>query len=297
MRLGYVGLGRMGGAIARRLLKSRPLRVYDLRPAAIADLGAAGGIATQSPAALARECDLVFTCLPTSAEVRTALFGEDGIAAGLPEGGIVVDMTTGDPLATRALAEELAKSGRQLVDAPVSGGPAGAAAGTLAIMVGGTPEAFARCKPALEAISPNVFHTGAVGTGHTMKLVNNVVAAATRQVTFEALALGVKNGLDFATCVEVLSKGSGCNYTLTNTMPLFMADPSRLSFTMALMLKDVKLATQLGRDTGVPMPLCGLAHERLLAGLHAHGAEVDNMRLLKSYEDEAGVDIVNDPRW
>jgi 3-hydroxyisobutyrate dehydrogenase len=130
-----------------------------------------------------------------------------------------------------------------------------------------------------------------------MKLVNNVVAAATRQVTFEALALGVKNGLDFKTCVEVLSKGSGCNYTLTNTMPLFMQDPARLSFTMALMLKDVRLATQLGRDTGVPMPMCGLAHETLLAGVATEGPGVDNMHLLKRYERAAGVRIVNDARW
>ena len=297
MRLGYVGLGMMGGAIARRLLGTFKLRVFDLRPDAMAPLAQAGAIVTQSPAALASECDLVLTCLPTSADVRKAIFEAGGLAHGLPKGGVIVDMTTGDPLATRAMAKDLAASDRHLIDAPVSGGPAGAAAGTLAIMVGASQEVFQRCQPALQAISPNVFHCGEVGAGHTMKLVNNVVAAATRQVTFEALALGVKNGLAFETCVEVMRKSSGCNYTLTNTMPLFMGDPGRRTFTMALMLKDVRLATQLGRDTAVPMPMCGLAHETLLEGVASEGTEVDNMRLLKTYERGAGVRIVDDPRW
>src|SRR5262245_28052825 len=115
MQLGYVGLGNMGGALARRLLRKDKMRVYDLRPETMARLADQGGIASQSPKTLAAECDLVMTCLPTSKEVREAIFGSNGLASGLKKGGIIADMTTGDPNATREMAEQLAKSGICLI--------------------------------------------------------------------------------------------------------------------------------------------------------------------------------------
>ena len=136
MQLGYVGLGNMGAALARRLLRRHKMRLYDLRPQAMARLADLGGIACQSPKALAAESDLVMTCLPTSAEVQEAIFGSDGLAAGLKKGSIIADMTTGDPNATREMADALKSAGITLIDAPVSGGPHGADAGTIAIMVG-----------------------------------------------------------------------------------------------------------------------------------------------------------------
>jgi 3-hydroxyisobutyrate dehydrogenase len=291
MEVGYVGLGAMGGALAKRLLKSRKLRLYDLRPEAAQALAAAGGAPQQSPAALAEACDLVLTCLPTSNEVREAIFGKGGIAEGLKPGGIVADMTTGDPLATRAMAEELRGRGLTLIDAPVSGGPHGAEAGTIAIMVGAPDEAFRKVAPVLRQISPNVFHAGGVGNGQTMKLVNNVIAASIRQITFEAIAMGVKNGLNLATCIEVLNKSSGRSYTSELMLPRLADGSLKANFTLDLMLKDVRLATELGQQSGAPMHLGGLVRENLLAAMNDLGPKADVNEIVRRYERAAGVKI------
>ena len=142
MKLGFVGLGAMGGALARRLMLSHKLRVLDLRPEAIASFVENGAIPTQDGASMARECDVVMLCLPRSSDVRAAIFGEGGLIVGLTPGQIVVDQTTGNPNETRAMAAELAEKGVIMIDAPVSGGPAGADAGTITIMVGGEKETF-----------------------------------------------------------------------------------------------------------------------------------------------------------
>ncbi len=291
MDVGYVGLGAMGGALARRLLKSRKLRVYDVRPEAARALAPDGGTPAQSPAALAEACGLVLTCLPTSSEVRDAIFGPGGLAEGMAAGGIIADMTTGDPLATRAMAEELKAKGITLIDAPVSGGPHGAEAGTIAIMVGAPDDAFEKVAPVLRQISPNVFHAGGVGNGQTMKLVNNVIAASIRQITFEAVAMGVKNGLSLETCIEVLNKGSGKSYTSEVMLPRMLDGLGKANFTLGLMLKDVRLATGLGQQSGAPMHLGGLVRENLLAALNEFGANADVNEIVRRYERAAGVKI------
>jgi 3-hydroxyisobutyrate dehydrogenase len=196
----------------------------------MARLAERGGSPSQSPKALAAECDLVMTCLPTSNEVRDAIFGADGIASGLKRGGIIADMTTGDPNATRAMATELASRGISLIDAPVSGGPHGADAGTIAIMVGAPADIYARVQPVFETISPNVFHCGDVGAGHTMKLVNNVIAASVRVATFEAVTMGIRNGLTLEACARVLAKGSARSYTTEITLPKFVRGELKTNF-------------------------------------------------------------------
>jgi 3-hydroxyisobutyrate dehydrogenase len=287
MQLGYVGLGNMGAALARRLLRKDKMRVYDLRPEAMARLADQGGIASQSPRALAAESDLVMTCLPTSKEVQQAIFGSDGLASGLKQGSIVADMTTGDPNATREMAKELAKSGITLIDAPVSGGPHGADAGTIAIMVGAPAEAYARVQPVFETISPNIFHCGDVGTGHTMKLVNNVVAASVRMATFEAVTMGIKNGLSLETCARVLAKGSARSYTTEITLPKFVKGELKTNFTLALMHKDVRLATELGVASASPMPVCSLVREIFQIALNEQGAESDVNTLIRLHERQS----------
>jgi len=291
MQLGYVGLGNMGAALARRLLRKDKMRVYDLRPETMARLADLGGIASQSPSALAAESDLVMTCLPTSNEVREVIFGSDGLASGLKKGGIIADMTTGDPNATREMAKELAKSGITLIDAPVSGGPHGADAGTIAIMVGAPAEVYARVKPVFETISPNVFHCGEIGTGHAMKLVNNVVAAGVRMVTFEAVTMGIKSGLSLETCARVLAKGSGRSYTTEITLPKFVKGELKTNFTLGLMLKDVRLATELGLANASPMPVASLVREIFQIAVNEMGAESDVNSLVHLHERQAKVEF------
>lgn len=291
MQLGYVGLGNMGAALARRLLRKDKMRVYDLRPEAIGKLAGLGGISSQSPKALATESDLVMTCLPTSKEVREVIFGSDGLASGLKKGAIIADMTTGDPSATREMAKDLAASGITLIDAPVSGGPHGADAGTIAIMVGAPAEAYARVKPIFETISPNIFHCGDVGTGHAMKLVNNVVAAGVRMVTFEAVTMGIKSGLSLETCARVLAKGSARSYTTEITLPKFVKGELKTNFTLGLMLKDVRLATELGLANASPMPVANLVREIFQIAVNELGAESDVNSLVHLHERQSKVEF------
>ncbi len=291
MQLGYIGLGNMGGALARRLLRQHKMRVYDLKPENMAKLADKGGTASQSPKALAAESDIVMTCLPTSKEVRDAIFGPDGIAAGLKRGGIIADMTTGDPNATRAMAKELAAQGITLIDAPVSGGPHGADAGTIAIMVGASSEMFLRVRPVFEVISPNIFHCGDVGTGQVMKLVNNVVTASIRTITFEAVTMGVKNGLSLKACAEVLAKSSGRSYTTEVTLPRIVSGNAPASFTLALMHKDVRLATELGVASGSPMLVAGLVREMYQTAINEHGADGDVNLMIRLFEHQSKVKV------
>jgi 3-hydroxyisobutyrate dehydrogenase len=291
MQLGYVGLGNMGAALARRLLLKQRLRLFDKRPQTLTGLADLGGIPCQSLGALAAECDLVMTCLPTSKEVQEVVFAADGLAARLKKGSIIADMTTGDPNATRAMANELAGGGITLVDAPVSGGPHGAEAGTIAIMVGAPAEVYAKLQPLFESISPNVFHCGAVGTGHTMKLVNNVVAASVRVATFEAVTMGIKAGLSLETCARVLAKGSARSYTTEITLPKFVKGELKTNFTLGLMHKDVRLATELGVASAAPMPVCNLVREIFQIALNEQGADADVNCLIHVHERLAHVDF------
>lgn len=292
MQIGYVGLGNMGGALAERLLLKRKQRVFDVKPAAMQRLASKGATPAQSLKALAAESDLVLTCLPTSNEVRAAIYGPDGLAAGMKKGGIIADMTTGDPAQTRAMAKDLAAKGITLIDAPVSGGPHGAHAGTIAIMVGAPEDVYRKIKPVLDDISSSVFHCGDVGTGQVMKLVNNVIAASVRAVTFEAVTMGVKNGLSLAKCTEVLAKSSGRSYQTDITLPRLVSGQLLANFTLALMHKDVRLATELGLQSGSPMPLAGLVREIFQTAMNAEGPEGDVNTLIRLNERNANVKVV-----
>lgn len=291
--IAFIGLGNMGAALARRLLREHRLHVWDLDPAAVAALAAEGAVAANGLQGVAASgAEAVITCLPTSREVEDVLFGEDGVAGGLAPGAVVVDMTTGDPLATRALADRLAGSGIGLVDAPVSGGVAGAERGTVAVMVGASRELFERVRPVLEAISPNVFLAGDCGAGHAMKLVNNMISSSARIAVFEGLTLAVKAGIAPERFVEILSKGTGRGYVADTTLPRYvLRGRADQGFALALMHKDLSLATRLGQDLGVPLVSGGLAKETFLRALNELGDDADITQLVRLFERAAGVDV------
>lgn len=288
MKTGYIGLGNMGGALARRLLLSQELTVFDLDPAAIEACAAAGATAANGVRAIAEGCETVMMCLPTSAEVRSVIFDPDGLRAGLRPGSLVVDMTTGDPKATREMAAMLADDGIEMIDAPVSGGPQGADAGTIAIMVGATDTQFERIRPTLETISPNVFHAGGVGAGHVVKVVNNVLSAVNRAAAFEAVALAVKNGIDPRVCVDIIQKGSGRSGATEVTFPKFiLTDDIAQGFSLGLMHKDVSIATQLARESATPMLIGNLVREIFQTAINANGADADINTLVELFENAA----------
>ena len=291
--LGFVGLGNMGGALARRLLRAHRLHVWDLDPGAVAALVESGAAAVNGLAGLAGcGAGVVVTCLPTSQDVGEVLFGADGIAARLEPGTVVIDMTTGDPLVTGQLAERLAGSGIDLVDAPVSGGVIGAEQGTIAIMAGAPPALFERVRPVLETISPNVFHAGGTGAGHAMKLINNMISSCARVAVFEGLALAVKAGIEPVRFAEILSRGSGRGYVADTTLPRYvLADRNDQGFGLALMYKDLALATRLGQDLEAPLAAGGHAREVFRRALNELGADVDITQLVRLFERDAGVDV------
>ncbi len=292
MNIGFVGLGNMGGALVRRLLLSRKLRAFDINPDAVAASAAGGADTASSPAELAAGCDVVLTCLPTSKEVRTVIFGDEGLVDGLAEGNVVIDMTTGDPAETRAMAAELAERGIEMMDAPVSGGPMGADAGTIAIMVGGSDELFARQRAMFEDISPNVFHAGDVGAGHTMKLVNKMTSAGNRAVAMEAITLAAKNGLDPRTAMEIMQKGSGRSFMTEVVFPNFiLTDKIEQGFTLGLMHKDVSLAVKMGADSDTPLMLGNITRGILQTAIDEMGPDADLNTLIKLYEKAAKVTV------
>jgi 3-hydroxyisobutyrate dehydrogenase len=270
MAVGYIGLGSMGGALALRLQLSEQLTVHDMNPAAVQKLVAQGARAADGLAELAAECDTVMLCLPTSQHVEDLLYGRGDLARHLRPGSIVIDQTTGDPSITRALAERLRGAGVAMLDAPVSGGPVGAQAGTIAIMVGGSVEDYARIEPLLNKISPNVVRAGDIGTGNVIKLANNMLSAAQRFVAMEAVALAVKNGVDADRAVEIINKGSGRNFFTELMFQKHIVSGNLPSgFTLGLLHKDVRLACQLGADTGVAMQFGDVAKNFLQMSMNA----------------------------
>ncbi len=283
MDIGYIGLGNMGGALASRLQLTHQLRVYDRSEAALNRLAGEGATAVGDAAALAKACDVVILCLPTSEHVRSALFGADGLAGDLRPGTLVIDQTSGDPTATRAMAAELAHHDIDLIDAPVSGGTKGAQAGTISIMVGASDDQFSRATEVLSAISPNIFHAGDVGAGHAMKLVNNVISGAQRLLTLEGLALAAKNGVTPAKAVEILKAGGARNSYMEKVLePNVLQGNLAMNFTLGLAHKDVRLACQLAMDSDVPMFYGNVTREMLQVCINEMGrdAQVDTAALV-----------------
>jgi 3-hydroxyisobutyrate dehydrogenase len=292
MKLGYVGVGSMGGALATRLCESHEVEVFDLSAAAIAKLEAAGAKGLSTARDVGAANNIVFICLQTSNQVRSAIFGPEGIAAGMKPGGMIVDQSTGDAILVREMAKELEAHGIDLIDVPVSGGPQYALAGTIALMAGGTDAQFERIRPVLETISPNIFHCGPVGSGHVMKVTNNLLAASQRLLTFEVVSLAVKNGLNPRTVVEAMLKGSGRNYVLDVTFQRHIL-PGQLhqGFTLGLMQKDVKLATKLAGDSGVPLLIGHLVDDYYGAIIADLGADAEVNMALRYIEDAAGAQV------
>lgn len=283
--IGYVGLGNMGGALALRLQGQldSPLFVHDRDPAAEKTLTAAGALACRDAATLAAECDVILLCLPTSDHVASALFGDDGIAAAARPGTLIIDQTTGDPTATREMAERLGTMGLQLVDAPVSGGAVGAAAGTITIMLGAEPGEHQTALEVLTRISPNVYHAGGIGNGHLIKIVNNLLSCAQRVLSIEGVALAAKNGMDPRTAVEILSAGGGRNAYLEKIMgPKVVMGDLHAGFTLGLAHKDVRLACTVGEQSGVPMFMAGLTRElyQMFIAEMGASAQVDTAALV-----------------
>ena len=290
-RLGFVGLGNMGAALAMRLV-GQPLFVLDADPAKCDVFAGEGVDVAGSLAELATNSDIIFTCLPTSGATETALFGPDGLFSHLTSDHIIVDMTSGDPAQSRDQARRLADADICFADAPVSGGPRGAKDGVIAIMVGGPDPLYNILHPVLSLISCNIFHAGDVGAGHALKAGNNLLNLICRMATFEVVSLLVNSGVAPHKAVDILQKSSGRNYATEITLPdNILSGKMHQGFSMALMQKDAGLALAMAATLQQAMPLGDTALNALQTAIDAHGMDADMSLVALSYEDATGARI------
>lgn len=293
--LGFLGLGRMGGPMAARLAghvaeTGGRLLVHDLSPDAVAALVAQGAEAAGSTAALGELCDIVFLSLPTPPIVREAVKGVDGIlSGGSPR--IVCDLSTSGPALAQELHDALAPVGIASFDAPVSGGIRGAEQGTLAIMAGGPQAQWAELEVLLERLGRPFYMGETPGAGQVTKLANNLLSLAAIATTAEALALGVKAGLDPARMIEVLNAGTGANSATRDKWPRSVLPRTfDFGFSAALSLKDTRLALEEAREMGVPLPTGDRLEELLARTLATYGNHADFTEMAKIVEVDAGLD-------
>lgn len=276
-RLGFVGLGTMGAAMAMHLRASgAEVAVWNRSPGRAAVLVAAGAREVASPAAVAAASDITIICISDTPDVEHVLFGPDGIAAGAAPGSLVIDCSSISPSATRAFAERLAGQGVGLVDAPVSGGSEGARNATLTIFVGGSDADVARARPVLERLGRTITHFGPSGSGQAVKVVNQVMIAGVYLAVAEGLVLAVKAGLDPEAVVGALGGGVAGSWILANRSGRMLANEYPLGFRTSLHLKDLGIALGMGRELGAALPLASLAAQ-LEAGLVARGYGDEDM--------------------
>lgn len=291
MTIGYIGLGDMGGALARRLQSMHQIHVYDRSPDAVSALVAQGAIESADVTDLGRTCGTVLLCLPTSEHVRSVIFGEGGLASSLAPGSLIVDQTSGDPEATKAMAAELADYKITLVDAPVSGGAPAALAGTISIMLGADEDAAERAVEVLKLISPTITHVGGVGAGHTIKLINNLLSCSQRWLSLEALTLAAKNGIEAETALQVLVAGGGRNAYLEQQGKLILAGDRDRGFSLKLAHKDLKLACALGAAVGVPTFFGSLSRELYQTGMALLGPDSHVETIATAVEKLADIEL------
>jgi len=292
MHIGFIGLGNMGAPLARRLCADHTLWVFDQSQTAVDTFTGADVQVAKSAAELAESVDIVLTCLPTSEDLRSLLFGDQQVASVLKAGTMLIDMTTGVPAITRDLSAKLALDGIDLIDAPVSGGPKGATAGTIAIIVGGSAAQFSRALPVLSSISCNVMHAGDVGAGHAVKAGNNLLNLVCRLATFEVVSLLVKAGVTPENAVSIIQKSSGRNYATEITLPdNILSGTLHQGFTMGLMHKDSSVALQMADDLNVPLPISTTAFANLKQAMNEHGQESDMSAVALTYENDSGARI------
>ncbi len=293
--VGFVGVGNMGWPMAANLLKGGfTVAVADARREVAHNfVQQLGGSAPDTLAQLAAASDVVVTMLPTSGHVATVLAdGADHVLAGLKPGSIVVDMTSGQPAVTQALAARVAAAGCVLIDAPVSGGVARARTGELAIMVGGPADAIERARPVLAAMGTTITRCGEVGAGQAMKALNNLVSAGGFLIGIEALLIGQKFGLDPGLMTDVINASTGMNNSTQKKFRQFVLSRQFDSgFSLELMVKDLSIALELARGGVVPAPFAAQCRELWSAASTLLGPGQDHTAMAKLPEALAGMEL------
>jgi 3-hydroxyisobutyrate dehydrogenase len=262
-RIGFIGLGNMGLPMAQNLIKAgHAVSGFDVNKDAVAKLAAGGGTAAGSVAEACKDAEFVITMLPAGEQVRAVYLGVDGVLGGAAKGALLIDSSTIDVESARAVAKVAEEQGFAMIDAPVSGGVAGAQAATLTFMVGGPDAAFALAKPVLEAMGKTIVHAGGAGNGQAAKICNNMVLGVSMIVVSEAFLLAEKLGLEAQKLFDISAKSSGQCWSMTSYCPMPGLVPTspanrdyKAGFTATMMLKDLKLAQNAARATRAKTPL------------------------------------------
>jgi len=293
MRISFLGLGAIGTPMAARVAARHELMVWNRTGARAAAFAAQHPCRiAPTPRAAAEGAEVIITCLPTSADVEALLDGPDGLAAGLVDGALFIDCTSGDAATSRRMAERLATRGVTYVDAPVSGGTNGAEAGTLAVMVGGSQGAFERARPVLECFGQRIERIGPVGSGDALKAVNNALLATNILAVGEGLAALVKAGVPAVKALEIINASSGRSFVSEVLVPTRVLNGSwPRTFRLALLDKDVRIAVGLLEQTGVEGPVLQLVSRQFGEARASLGEEGDYLEAIRLIERQAGVEI------
>jgi 3-hydroxyisobutyrate dehydrogenase len=288
MNIGFIGLGAMGRPMATRIAAAghQPV-VFDVDNAAAQRLGAEASVRVASGRDDFAAVDFVVTMLPTSAIVREALTGPNGIATALRRGTLVIDMSSSEPEDTKKLGAELAGMGVALVDAPVSGGVPRATSGQLTIMMGGSAADLARARPVLEMMGTKLFEVGALGAGHAMKALNNYVSAAAFEATSEALLIGKRFGIDPTQLIDILNVSTGRNFHSELSMKdHVIGERYAAGFLLALAAKDVRIAAGLAAAMKIDAPMLKLSAAQLTAASEQLGPRADVTEAIKAWDHQ-----------
>lgn len=289
-RVGFCGLGTMGAAMAANVARAGfGLTVWNRTPGRAEEPVSVGAVEAETPVAVAVASDIVIICVSDTPDVEAVLFAEQGLAAGLAPGALVIDCSTIAPAATREFGSRLAEGGVALVDAPVSGGSEGAQNGTLSIMVGGSEPDVERAMPVLAAMGASITHMGPLGSGQVTKAVNQVILSGVYLGVAEGLVLAMKSGLDARQVVEALAGGAAGSWVLQNRSGRMIDDEYPLGFRLALHQKDLAIALEQARAVGAALPVSALAAQ-IEAALVARGhGDDDNSALARAIREWSGL--------
>jgi L-threonate 2-dehydrogenase len=290
LNVGVVGLGSMGGGVATSLLRAGfAVRVYDVRAAVMQSFVGRGATACTSPADLGAACDIIIVLVVNAEQTEEVLFGEGGAASSMSQGSVLVLSVTVSPEYAERLGGRLAQRGILMVDGPVSGGEVKAAAGQMTMMASGPAEAFARSEPVLSAIAERVYRLGqAPGAASKVKMINQLLAGVHIAAAAEAVALGIKAGVDLNVLYEVISNSAGSSWMFQNRVPHMLAGDYTPRSAVNIFVKDLGIVLEAGKKSTFPLPLTATALQMfLMAAAAGYGGE-DDAALIKVFP---GIDL------
>lgn len=294
-KIGFIGLGNMGRPMAKNLIQAGySLSVYDIVEAAVEELVAAGATRAKSCKEAAKGADLVITMLPNSPHVLTAVLGDEGVAAGMEKGRLLIDMSSISPVVAQQVAAELDKKGIRMIDAPVTGGVPGATSGSLGIMIGGTEADLQEAMPVLNVLGKKIVHAGGIGMGQTAKVCNQIIVGLSFCAVSEAMVLGTKAGIEPKKLQEILNSGSAHCWALETKIPNVLAGNFEPGFMIDLQHKDIGLALDTGKELHVPLHFAALAYQTYEAARAIGLGRKDHSAVIQVLENTAGQTVRSD---